>query len=149
MPVKGVKGDRTCYSEYLKCDRFSASVKKMDAYYSKQRCEKMKKFSGKLVASLFVVPLTVFSFSLKSNAQIFDPETLTTLQICNTIMNLQDADPDNYELRIGRRECDVRAYYVQLCTASGYDFAACWDENYTQAVDVSTEELEEIIANNQ
>ncbi|WP_445634694.1 hypothetical protein NSTC745_06532 [Nostoc sp. DSM 114161] len=109
----------------------------------------MKKISRKLVASLFIVPLTVFSFSLKSNAQVFAPETLTTLQICNSIMNLQDADPDNSELRIGRRECEVRAYNVQLCTASGSNYAACWDENYTQAVNISTEELEEIIANNQ
>ncbi|MDZ8264458.1 hypothetical protein [Nostoc sp. ChiQUE01b] len=35
----------------------------------------MKKISGKLVASLFVVPLTVFSFSLKSNAQVYNGET--------------------------------------------------------------------------
>lgn len=109
----------------------------------------MKKVSKKLVASLFIVPLTVVSFSYKSNAQVFNPETLRTVQICNTIMNMQDADPDNPELRIGRRECNVRAYNVQLCTASGDNFAACWDKKYTHTVKVSTEELEEIIANNQ
>ncbi|MBN3940873.1 MAG: hypothetical protein V7L21_07240 [Nostoc sp.] len=109
----------------------------------------MKKVSRKLVASLFIVPLTVVSFSHESNAQVFNPKTLRTVQICNTIMNMQDADPDNPELRIGRRECNVRAYNVQLCTASGSNYAACWDEKYTQVVNVSTEELEKIIANNQ
>lgn len=103
----------------------------------------------KFVTCLFVISLSLASFSLKANAQIFSSDTLTILRICNTIMNLQDADPDNPELRIGRRECNVRAYNVQLCTASGGNYAACWDENYTRAVDVSTEQLEEIIANNQ
>ncbi|MGI2908760.1 hypothetical protein [Tolypothrix sp. VBCCA 56010] len=70
-------------------------------------------------------------------------------KICNIIINMQDADPNNLELRIGRRECDVRAYNVQLCTASGGEFAACWDYHYTQSVNISTEELEGIIANNQ
>lgn len=109
----------------------------------------------KFAAVLSVLSLSVVNFALKANAQVFAPETLRTLQICNTIMNMQDADPDNPELRIGRRECNLRAYYVNLCTASGGEYASCWDNNYNdvndygQPVQITTDELEDIIVNNQ
>lgn len=109
---------------------------------------KTKTLSLKLAAVLSIIPFSVVNFTLNANAQVFNQKTLRMVQICNTIMNMQDADPNNVELRIGRRECNIRAYNVQLCTASGGEFRGCWDEYYTQSVNTSTDELEAIIANN-
>jgi hypothetical protein len=115
----------------------------------------VKTLSIKFTAFLSILSVSVINFAPQANAQVFDPETLITLQICNTIMNMQDVNPDNLELRIGRRECNLRAYYVNLCTASGGEYASCWDNNYNddniyrQPVQTTTEELEGIIVNNQ
>jgi hypothetical protein len=109
----------------------------------------MKTLPIKFTAILSIISLSLINFPLKAEAQFFDSETNRTLGICNTIMYMQDADPNNLELRIARRECNLRAYNVRLCTASGYEFVACWDHKYIQPVHITTEELENVIINNQ
>jgi hypothetical protein len=99
------------------------------------------------IGSIFSI--FVFCIPLKANAQVFNSETLTTARTCNTIVNMQDANPNNYQLRIGRRECNLRAYYVRLCTSSGYEYRSCWDNYYTRAIHVTTRQLIGIINNNQ
>jgi hypothetical protein len=101
----------------------------------------------KITPTLFLISIFAFSFNLKADAQVFASETLQTMRICNTIMNMQDANPNNPQLRIGRRECNVRAYNVRLCTSSGGEFAECWDTQYTRPVQITTEQLEGIIDN--
>ncbi|GAB4236928.1 MAG: hypothetical protein Kow0049_22330 [Stanieria sp.] len=63
-------------------------------------------------------------------------------------MNLHDADPENPELTMARRECDLRAYYVNLCAASGGEFSTCWDDNYPVDHDLTISDLEIIRDNN-
>lgn len=99
------------------------------------------------IGSIFSVFL--FCIPLKANAQVFNSGTLYTLKICQAIMNMQDANPNNYQLRIGRRECNLRAYYAQLCNSSGYEYTFCWNTYYTQKIHVTTQQLISIINNNQ
>jgi hypothetical protein len=98
------------------------------------------------IGSIFSIFL--LCFPLKANAQVFNSETLYTLKICQAIANMQTANPNNYALRVGRRECNLRAYYVQLCTSSGYEYRTCWDNYYTQAIHVNTQRLRDIVNNN-
>lgn len=109
----------------------------------------MKKSLPRFLATLPIISLLLLNFTQKADAQIYSDATLTTLQICNTIMNMHDADPENIELGMGRRECDARAYKVQLCTASGGAYADCWNVHYPVAVDLEIDDLVAIIQNNQ
>lgn len=99
------------------------------------------------ICSIFSI--FVFCIPLKANAQAFNSETIFIARICNTIMNMQDANPNNYQLRIGRRECNLRAYYVRLCASSEYqdNEYTCWDRHYTRAVHITTRQLIGIINN--
>lgn len=109
----------------------------------------MKKFTARFVVTLPMISLLLLNFSQKADAQVIWEETMTMLRICNTIMNMHDADPENLELTIGRRECDARAYMVQLCIAETMGaYADCWNARYTQPVDSSVD-LVAIIENNQ
>lgn len=109
----------------------------------------MKKSLPRVLATLPMISLLLLNFTQKADAQIYSDATITTMQICNTIMNMHDADPENVELTIGRRECNARAYNAQLCTASGGAFADYWNYYYPVAVDLEIDELVAIIQNNQ
>jgi len=87
----------------------------------------MKKLFAHFLAALPMISLLLLNSTQKAEAQIYSDATIVTFQICNTIMNMHDADPENVELTIGRRECNARAYNAQLCTASGGAFADCWN----------------------
>lgn len=110
----------------------------------------MKKSLARCLATLPMISLLLLNFSQKAEAQVLSEETSTTLQICNTIMNMHDADPENPELSMGRRECDLRAYYVQLCVAyPGAAYAPCWNANYPRPIELDNNDLITIIQNNQ
>jgi hypothetical protein len=107
----------------------------------------MKKSLVSFVAMLPMILLFLLNLTQRADAQASEA-TLDTLQICNTIMNMHDADPQNPELSMGRRECNARAYMVQLC-ASSTASAGCWDANYPNPVDLDNDDLITIIENNQ
>ena len=109
----------------------------------------MRKSFARSLATLPIISLLLLNFTQKADAQIYSEATTVTFQVCNTIMNMHDADPENVELTIGRRECNARAYNAQLCTASGGAFADCWNYYYPVAVDLELDELVAIIQNNQ
>ncbi|MBE9019033.1 hypothetical protein IQ272_23360 [Chroococcidiopsidales cyanobacterium LEGE 13417] len=110
----------------------------------------MKKSLPRVLATLPMISLLLLNFTQKADAQIYSDATTVTFQICNTIMNMHDADPENIELGMGRRECNARAYMVQLCIAETMGaYAFCWNDRYPVPVDLEINDLVAIIQNNQ
>ncbi|AFZ36955.1 hypothetical protein Sta7437_3454 [Stanieria cyanosphaera PCC 7437] len=114
----------------------------------------MKTLSLKFAAVLSVLSLSTVNYYLKASAEVYDFATLRTARVCNTIMNMQNADPHNLDLIMARKECNLRNYYVQVCESSGKSLKLCQRDNYNdsneygQPPKFTTAQLEDIIEKN-